>query len=804
MARRQWGDFVWKPQWDSSHADERSLLMHNMPFDMYFVDAACGPHKDKCGPFDFRWYRDIDDKLVKDKADQLIAEYERSASLYSHNVFLAIVGGDFRYDMPSEFDMQHTYKKLIDFVNANGKRYNNAKLQFGTPKDYFRIVRERTKNKFPTLSGDLFPYVDVFTDGVPGFWTGYYTTRPFIKLMIRDLENHLRNSEILFTLAFNRAGRRSMDFGASYHQLTKARKNLAILQHHDAITGTSRAKVMENYRNRMFESIKDLIAIQQFSLEKILSEKFERNSIVSTWNYTKSEIIPSRITSQFTSSKSAFHYILFNSLGHERIEIATVRVSKANVRVSDADGNKVSHQVNYLFKHDDDGTIIKLDNEFEVIFIARLPALSIVTYTVTYIEEMKQENIATFEVMDVANVNDGEIFIQNHLMRLAINGSTGFMKSITTGGDNLQVIPVEINFSAYNTAKGKSGAYLFKTDAGGTERDIFVNDTISHLIIIKGNLASYVTVIYGSLLQHTIRVLNTQTHLDNAIFIENHLSVEKRHSNAEIFMRIKTSIDNGNDPEFHTDLNGFQWLKRKRVARVGVEGNFYPITSTIFIQDKNLRATLVTNHAQGATSSNTGEMEVMLDKRTPIDDKRGMEEGVNDNLPTIQHFWLSLETLNGDKLNPKQYTVPSYHVHHLTAILNYPVSIFLIKTNDDLPIYSQLSLLKKPLPCDLNLFNLRTLNDANDQPTRSALLIVHKLNYDCNIGVYNNAFYSELCLNNGDNFDNIDLFVDDIRIESVQRTSLTGIKSHGSISSFKSDPIEAMELKTFNVTFVAV
>lgn len=151
------------------------MLTHNMPFDMYFVDSSCGPHVDKCKPYDFRWFGAIRDAELPAKADQLVAEYARSASLYPHNTFLAIVGGDFRYEVEYEFDYQYNYKKIIDYVNANPDRYNNTKMQFGTPKDYFKVIRERTKD-FPTLTGDLLPYGDVFTNGDARYWTGYYTT----------------------------------------------------------------------------------------------------------------------------------------------------------------------------------------------------------------------------------------------------------------------------------------------------------------------------------------------------------------------------------------------------------------------------------------------------------------------------------------------------------------------------------------------------------------------------------------------------------------------------------------------------
>jgi alpha-mannosidase len=192
---------MWKPLWNN---DKNSLLVHNMPFDMYFVEDACGPHRDVCKKMDFRWFfYNFDDATLQSFADTLMEEYSRSASLFPHNVFLSIVGGDFRYDMEYEFDVQYSYMKIAEFVNSHPERYNNAKIQFGTPKDYFKLVRERTKNSFPSLVGDFFPYADVFTTGKPQYWTGYFTTRPYIKIISRELEHNLRNAEILYTLAYN-------------------------------------------------------------------------------------------------------------------------------------------------------------------------------------------------------------------------------------------------------------------------------------------------------------------------------------------------------------------------------------------------------------------------------------------------------------------------------------------------------------------------------------------------------------------------------------------------------------------------
>jgi alpha-mannosidase len=71
-----------------------------------------------------------------------------------------------------------------------------------------------------------------------------------MKWLGRVAESNLRGAELLFTLALNTA-RTKFDndfvdyFGKIYSGLISARRNLAMFQHHDAITGKFKKKTIE-------------------------------------------------------------------------------------------------------------------------------------------------------------------------------------------------------------------------------------------------------------------------------------------------------------------------------------------------------------------------------------------------------------------------------------------------------------------------------------------------------------------------------------------------------------------------------
>lgn len=894
LAFKQYGDFRWVNNWRSDNDDlaytddgGEGMLTHNQPFDIYSIKHSCGPHPYICLSFDFRKVsgeyteytvkaQTITDKNVKEKSELLLQQYARTGSLFTHNVVLMPLGDDFRYNVAEEWDQQYeNYQKLVTFINDHYHLYK-TNITFGTPKDYFDEITARVK-QFPTLKGDFFVYSDIFSEGRPAYWSGYFTTRPFMKILTRELEHNLRSAEILYSVALNQARQNKVLthlklLERDFEQLVQARRNLGLFQHHDAITGTSKAFVMRDYGLKLFDSLRDTSKIQQNTLQSMLfpkstpggsAGKQDKLIIISDVERDAYDKLPKKSVINI-NKKLPRQLIIYSAVSHVQDHLIQVRVDSPYVTVTDSSGKTLPHQVNPVWNSSDSNSKLNMSvNEFEVAFIARLNGLSVSTFNINFDATGNQAPLATifcskchhdkqnkiwFQVKEVEN---GDIQLENNKVKILFSGMTGFMRSIFRK-DQRKSRQCNLQFGAYKSAQFHSGAYLFMPDPNEREIEHDVLTTggyadSKHIIISSGPVSSELTVVYGLFLVHTVRIYHKMDgDLADAIYMENEIDFEAPPKNreTELFLRLHTDIQNGDPPELYTDSNGFQMQKRVKVERIGIEGNYYPITTQAYIEDSDMRATLVTNHAQGAASWMPGQLEVMLDRRTLYDDSRGMGEGVVDNRKTIHQLWLLFEDIipipkarpkspdhhfgdndsnfePGDTLrrfnhvNPDTdpnkpsnkeyeptttYSLPSLHANHISNALNYPPNIYVVEEEYQVATdRSRINFFNQHFPEDVHLLTLRSQPDLvyTQFPSNSALLVLHRQGYQCDVLSNNSTIGNKLgWFKSGVGFSTVN-------VQQIQPTTLTGTEKRGNvIEDFGKYSIRSMTLQTFNITFV--
>ena len=312
---------------------------------------------------------------------------------------------------------------------------------------------------------------------------------------------------------------------------------------------------------------------------------------------------------------------------------------------------------------------------------------------------------------------------------------TGFLTKLVA--EDNEAIESKIKFVKYGTtnAREKSGAYLFLPDGPADD----IGEQLTQWIRVEnsGKLRQRVCV-NKSLLLHCVEFYPTLDKSNGFKFplvnVWNVVDLRQSH-NYELAMQIQTQIQNNN--EFHTDLNGFQYTKRKNYEKLTIQGNVYPMPSGAFIQDSNLRMNVLTGQPLGVSSQMPSSLEIFLDRRLDQDDNRGMEQAMDDNVVTSSKFLIFFEKLD-NKLaagKPIASNHPSLTSQLLSFDLINPV-VKLILNKDEQVMKKSLILgnqKKNNYPCDLRLVNLRTMQTSNEQPQKNEVgLILHRVAYeDC-------------------------------------------------------------------------
>eukprot|EP00978_Attheya_sp_CCMP212_P016963 scaffold44868_cov59-Attheya_sp.AAC.6 len=112
----------------------------------------------------------------------------------------------------------------------------------------------------------------------------------------------------------------------------------------------------------------------------------------------------------------------------------------------------------------------------------------------------------------------------------------------------------------------------------------------------------------------------------------------------EVITRFNTDIQN--DGTFYTDSNGREFMKRRRSQRSSwdmieyepVAGNYYPVNAAIYIEDEKSSVSVMVDRSEGGASIRDGSIELMVHRRTIVDDGRGVGEAINETDGGMNHY----------------------------------------------------------------------------------------------------------------------------------------------------------------------
>uniref|UniRef100_A0A0M3HYE4 Alpha-mannosidase n=1 Tax=Ascaris lumbricoides TaxID=6252 RepID=A0A0M3HYE4_ASCLU len=708
--------YKWVQPWDTEL--KWAPTVNVLPRTYYTTTDACGPDPSICCKFDVAiTARSIcnerataDPKRVAEYAELMAEQYRQLQPYYNSPSVLVAAGDDFAYADPKDLPtVYRVYSALFSYINSVPQF--NMTVKFGTISEYFNSLKGIS---LPLLSGDFFPYLDN-PDGPYGYWTGFYNQRPYHKRLERIVESKLRALDLL-TIA------------AKAHDISImneiARRDLALFQHHDAITGTSERPVMFDYFNRLSKSLDSILMEQEKFISQLQGDSTENRSLSSVDARPTVEtfqLLPQNVI-RFNRDNERLYLTIFNQNSFRSRQLLTVQTNTPNITVL-YNGVEISAQIGPLFVADG------IDKElFTLSFYMTLDA-----FVLTRVEMKKQSKPPSLTKPSTLGFSDDcqqRFSFPNYSLSetLKLKNTIYSLKwnALQDGNDvlKLQDFNENIGFNLrFSELKDSGGAYVMSTD--GTPLKPLQRNNSLETYMVSGELYSTIYQRISPQLSYALTIMHQRNSSAKCIYLQIWPNVTCL-DDVTIMMHIETALNNSD--LFYTDVNGLHLMQKRYNDARPLEANIYPMPSAAMIEDERLRLTLLSGQPTGVTSSTVGNLDVMIDRRQIGDDGKGMGFGeASESYPSELKYRIVVEKRDQSSNDPTLYH--SSTVQRCLDELLYPPSLFIDsidsqkRRNSSPPSIS----LFPPLPCNIQLVNMRYLSED------FIIIILRRLPFDCDI-----------------------------------------------------------------------
>ena len=582
----------------------------------------------------------------------------------STDVFLHLLGGDFQY-MINQNPFIRT-QQIMDYINTHLFQNEKITISFSTPQRYFRALMndiEKKKKQFKIEQDiDFFVYADKeYT-----YWSGYFTSRPYLKGAVRQGSNMLMVSSKLIseliTMGNNNTG-----------NLIELQEFQANLQHHDAITGTSNERVSDFFINTIKSIIMkteeqdrgmsqtDLLKskvvkvcmsnpIIDFGCDKAFEIEGNKNNEITISLYNPLIEGPVLITMEFSNSLKIYEII--DASENLKKNIPSDFYCVNNIKFGYK--NKCFLSFFYNFKRENiitAFTLKKTDKDVE----------KLDSYPTRKVRLMEKEEKFKSLYFDPSTVTFSLEYYQNgkiqkYSFELFHGKYPGFSRGTTSS-----IRPKDSN---------NDGMYIFAPNIFfpnkiqiEKENSFMKIGSISSSIILRMSDASYLVASfykYPSFLKvdHYIDPI-TSVNGENFIF-----GIQSDLKN-NITVALNKTKTNETRAEFWTDSNGIQMMRRvsgyihsyEHTFEEKVAVNFYPVPTSISIREKDNKyygknrydelrkddrmITIFPDRPQAGGALKEGEIMLIITRNSLRDDGKGIGSNLNERHSNNNYFKVS-------------------------------------------------------------------------------------------------------------------------------------------------------------------
>ncbi|TGZ60622.1 hypothetical protein CRM22_008433 [Opisthorchis felineus] len=651
--------------WDTSipQKDTSPGLFTSMFYDSYCYPATfC--FDEKCYDPPIQDDPEMTGYNVNERVNQFLDYVNRVRQSFATNHIMVLMGCDFTYENANT-NFKNT-DKLIKYVNARQEQGSRINLLYSTPHCYTLAVNEafNKSRKIERRRGDFFPYAS----GPFSYWTGFYTSRPALKGFIRQASTLLTMCEQINVFA-NRVAK-SSNHGyrdPKESMVDKLRQALGVMQHHDAVTGTEKQHVADDYALTLSvasKSCQAVIADAMFDLIPNLRSMTggEHPAFCDLLNISFCEATEGWRPYLNARGEGGVYIFVYNPTGWNlwsswiRVPIYIDQAQITSTGVILKDLRDISQKLlPYQLLPITDRTLQIPERKssqhlsnMEILFniAAAGPPASPTGFTTFYLALKQLTPPRSSDSKDFTSCSGVARLSQTTTLSL-IRASGEFPVVIRANhlqsGTDLNITVALLYYFGETSGPQASGAYVFLPKNSSLIQK-FPDPTVN---FVKGACVEEAHLTYSTWASLVVRLYS-----DGDLEVEwtagpvpdswNQFSRELivRYTVHGEGLRPKTS------GEFFTDSSGRRLIRRVRNQRPDwntsltfvetqpVAGNYYPIINRIMLKgsaatDNSVPAmgfAVYTDRAQGASSLRDGQVEIMLHRRLVRDDGYGVGE----------------------------------------------------------------------------------------------------------------------------------------------------------------------------------
>lgn len=617
-------------------------------------------------------------------------------SYFATDEVMLLVGADFSFKYPNNGFTN--FDSLIKAFNEDSNYNTEVEFLYSTPSRYFRDVkkalRERKEGILVEKGIDFFPYSDRTWD----YWTGFYTSRPFLKGRIREAVAYLQASS-RFTIDYLYAF--THDFSADNSGTFKImpfnyiRRMHGINMHHDAITGTSYDYVAKDYIRKMADGIEKVKSTIKKNIRNIMNDDNLALGEVCVLSKTSS-CENNQISAPDLLNRKTLSIAVFNSHDSSSVKFDKVYVylkdfsgTDHKISITDQDGDIVPYSA---FGKDEDLSVTEL-----IIFVNR-NKLKTVTYVFVSIttkdnDTSQDKNVATEIQLDSTGLTT--IINTDYVKVDYLSTDQSFIHSVLKNNSQY-TYKVSHNFFTYNENQDPARRYRSATYLMAVSQKESIPFSFSYCQVYSTQEMVKVILKFSdstiSLRFYTSQI-NESIDLSDFVEMESTINpnMRKQNDGFEFLLKVESGkIDNTNtdgNTEFYTDTNSRHAKKRVKNYRESLQydleddivSNFYPINNFISIVDSKSKGKLsvFNDRSQAGTSLYKGVIYLTLNRWGLHDDEKGLGWGtLLEEESSNSYFKLNHYIVLGDNTKTVYYVNKLINNKNLTFQLYFQNDFF--------------------------------------------------------------------------------------------------------------------------------